>query len=300
MASAHQPSSISRIDIPKSSPRTPDAFPPQVDHAPGATATHCSVTRLQIRVTNGSDGKVSGFLHTPTPYERGTHNKTAAILLSGAGGGVTGPSSMYLGIADKLASLPKAHQALLALRLDYRFPARNKHCVPDVQAAIEVLKSEHQIEKIVLVGWSFGSAPVLTCAAQDPRVIGAALVAPQTAETEGLEMLPPRPLLLCHGLADRTLSPRRSRDLERRYRNADSSRKGEVELTLFDGDDHALTLHAAKAERQITEFMLRLAGVESVEDVSKTIGANVLPEKKAEKVRLMKEGGDLKGGESVE
>jgi hypothetical protein len=52
--------------------------------------------------------------HTPSATPS---SKTAAILLSGAGRGVLGPSSMYLSLADKLASLS---QPVPALRLDYR------------------------------------------------------------------------------------------------------------------------------------------------------------------------------------
>ena len=63
--------------------------------------------------------------------------QTAAILLSGAGGGLVGPSSMYLGIATKLSILK---QGIPVLRLDYRYPARNSYCVADVLAAMDYLE----------------------------------------------------------------------------------------------------------------------------------------------------------------
>jgi len=298
MASSQQASSTSRPDTPRKKPSHPDAFPQQIDHAPGSEEGRCEVERLHIKVDDGPDGKVTGFLHIPNPYQPGQHNTTAAVLLSGAGGGVTGPSSMYLGIADKLASLPN-EQAMLALRLDYRYPARNKYCVPDVEAAVDYLQRERHVEKVVLVGWSFGSAPVLTFSAQNQRVVGAALVAPQTAETEGVYKMPPRPLLLCHGRSDRTLSFACSKNLEASYNAADEQGKGDVKVRLFDGDDHALTRHAAESERLITGFIMRLANVDLTAGVMKVAEADLLPKGKSEKVDLMKKGGDLKD-ESIE
>ncbi|KAK5124023.1 hypothetical protein LTR85_002220 [Meristemomyces frigidus] len=297
-----------RPDSPMQKPLKPEAFPSSVEHAPrpfqfGETPERnvsCDVQRLHIKVNDGPDGKVTGFLHVPSPYRPGEHNKTAAILLSGAGGGVVGPSSMYLSMADKLASLPP-HQALLALRLDYRYPARNKYCVPDVQAAVDYLQRESQIDNVVLVGWSFGSAPVFTFGGMDARCIGAAMVAPQTAETEGIRKMAPRPVLLCHGTGDRTLSHSCSKRLKEMYESGDRTGKGDVEVKLFDGDDHALTRHAQEAETLITQFIMRCAGVDTNNSVTgKTVHAPLMAGSREEKIELMKKGGDLKGSESVD
>jgi len=78
-------------------------------------------------VQDGIDGTVPGFLHVPQNYQRDGsegHENTAAILLSGAGGGVVGPSSIYLSMGDKLAHL---RNGIPVLRMDYRFPARNEY-----------------------------------------------------------------------------------------------------------------------------------------------------------------------------
>lgn len=82
-----------------------------------------------------------------------------------------GPSSIYLSIADKLASLK---QGIPVMRLDYRYPARNKYCVADVQAAMKYLEAGYGISRFVLVGWSFGGAPVYTLGGCDERVVGCA------------------------------------------------------------------------------------------------------------------------------
>ncbi|KAL9025791.1 MAG: hypothetical protein Q9196_005444, partial [Gyalolechia fulgens] len=191
---------------------------------------------ITIKVSDSRGGAVPAVLHLPANYTK-TSSKTAAILLSGAGGGLVGPSSIYLSLGAKLPRLQPS--GIPVLRLDYRYPARNKYCVADVLAAMSHLEREYAIAKFVLIGWSFGGAPVFTVAGMDERVVGCATVASQTAETEGIEMLAPRPVLLLHGLADQTLGSWCSESLYRRYGGG-----GSRELKLFEGDDHALTRNA--------------------------------------------------------
>jgi hypothetical protein len=247
------------------------------------------VKPVAIEVEDGPDGSVPGFLHLPPTPSATPESKTAAILLSGAGGGVVGPSSIYLSLADKLASLK---QPVPALRLDYRYPARNKYCVRDVLAAMDALEESYGIHNFVLVGWSFGGAPVFTVGGQDKRVVGCATVASQTAETEGIRSLAPRPLLLLHGTGDRTLSPSCSERLYSMYGS-----QGHRELKLFDRDDHALTRNSLEAEQLIGGFILRCAGLDPQKDAEGLAEKLVGDE---EKVELMKKGGDLRRNESVE
>ncbi|KAF1829456.1 alpha/beta-hydrolase [Decorospora gaudefroyi] len=259
-----------------------------LSHPPRAQKS-CIVKPLSIQVEHGPDGAVPGFLHLPPSSSATPATKTAAILLSGAGGGIVGPSSIYLSLADKLASLK---QPVPALRLDYRYPARNKYCVSDVQAAMKELEDSYSITKFVLVGWSFGGAPVFTVGGQDQRVVGCATVASQTAETEGIRALAPRPLLLLHGTGDRTLSPACSERLYSMY-----GAKGERALKLFDGDDHALTRNSLEAEQLIGGFILKCAGLDF------QTGADGLAERLVDddvKTELMVKGGDLRRNESVE
>lgn len=260
-----------------------------LSHAPHSNKT-CIVKPMSIKVEDGPDGAVPGFLHLPPTASATPASSTAAILLSGASGGIVGPSSIYLSLADKLASLK---QPVPVLRLDYRYPARNKYCVRDVLAAMDELESSYEIKNFVLVGWSFGGAPVFTIGGSDARVIGCATVASQTAETEGVRTLSPKPLLLLHGTCDRTLDKRCSESLYERY-----GRKGDRHLHLFPDDDHALTRSSLEAEQLIGGFILKCVGI-------KPDGgdAGVLAEKlvqDGEKVELMKQGGDLGHNESVE
>ncbi|CAE7023363.1 hypothetical protein CFE70_003284 [Pyrenophora teres f. teres 0-1] len=259
-----------------------------LSHPPSAQKT-CIVKPLSVKVEDGPDGSVAGFLHLPPTTSATPASKTAAILLSGAGGGVVGPASIYLSLADKLASLK---QPVPVLRLDYRYPARTKHCVRDVLAAMKELEDAYQVKNFVLVGWSFGGAPVFTVGGEDKRVVGCATVASQTAETKGIQTLAPRPLLLLHGTGDGTLSPWCSEKLYDMY-----GTKGDRELKLFNGDDHALTRNALEAEQLIGGFILRCAGLDphaNAHDLSERLVGD------EERVELMRKGGDLRRNESVD
>ncbi|KAK5172675.1 uncharacterized protein LTR77_002795 [Saxophila tyrrhenica] len=278
----------------------------ELKHAPGfqdlakeSNKQICNVKALEIKVSSSDTVKaVAGFLHTPQNYRREQaegREKTAAILLSGAGGGVVGPSSIYLSIADKLASLRKG---IPVLRLDYRYPARNKYCVPDVLAAMNYLENGFAVSRFVLVGWSFGSAPVLTVGAQDDRVVGCATVAGQTAETEGMQQVARRniPTLLLHGTSDRTLSPSCSESLREKYRRA--TQGGHCELQLFDGDDHALSKNALKAEERLCDFIMAQAGEEIGAAEQESVVQKPLLDDRQRRAQMEK-GGDLQG-ESIE
>lgn len=290
-------SSLSGTPGPKIMPRTLSSFPKQVEHAPQASKIKAIARVRKVAIKIGGDGSVPGFLHVPQRFEHDSSppfHGTAAILLSGAGGGVTGPSGIYLSLADKLASLP--HLSIPVLRMDYRYPARNQYCTQDVLSAMDYLHTTlPSINRFVLVGWSFGSAPVFTVASQAlGRIAGCAVVAPQTAETGGITSLSPKPMLLLHGTGDRTLSYICSKRLYEAYGN-----KGQREVRFFEGDDHALTRNAGEAERLIGEFVVRCAGlkVDALEDGEKEVLQETLA---GRPVEMMKLGGDLDGQERVE
>ena len=269
------------------------SHPPNLDPLMKAQKQICKVKPVTVKVNDDLYGIVPAFLHIPQNYRREQvegREKTAAILLSGAGGGVVGPSSIYLSIADKLASLSKG---IPVMRLDYRYPARNKYCVADVKAAMRYLENGYGLSRFVLVGWSFGGAPVFTLAGSEERVVGCATVASQTAETDGIRNMAPKPVLLMHGTGDRTLRYSCSQRLYDEY-----GMQGDRELKLFDGDDHALTRNAREAEMRLCEFVMKCAGVEISGAETEVVGQDLIGDR--ERVELMKEDGDLEGGEGIE
>lgn len=142
---------------------------------------------------------------------------------------------------------------------------------------------------------------VFSVAGRDERVVGVATVASQTAETaEGVREVARKgvPMLLLHGTDDRTLSPECSKSLYEAYGRAAVRGGAKRELKLFEGDDHALTRSAARAEELLCEFVMKQAGEEirSQEQLDVVQKPLVGPE---ERVDRMREGGDLRG-ESIE
>ncbi|CAI4214158.1 unnamed protein product [Parascedosporium putredinis] len=203
------------------------------------------------------------------------------------------------------ASLPSSFRARAAgsrVRAASTFPrvqARHPgYCVEDVRAAMAFLRDMYGIERFILVGWSFGGAPVFTVSGADDEygrsVIACATVASQTAETKGIRHLAPRPLLLLHGTADRTLSPRCSQQLYYAY-----GEEGDRKIHLFEGDNHALMQNPMEAEEMLCEFIARCAGLkikaaDKVEVVEQKLVEN------DERDWLMTQGGDLRPPEHKE
>lgn len=282
----------------------PVAAPPRTSSALPIDDPGPIISNLKFPVKDSYGGSAHGFLHMPPTSAKVSpvHSRTAAILLSGAGGGVTGPSGMYLSLATKLPSLPQL--PIKVLRLDYRYAARTGPCVEDAKAAMTYLGEHFAVDRFVLVGWSFGGAPVFTLAGRDERVVGAATVASQTADAlKGAREAGRRnvPVMLLHGTGDQTLSDRCSRHLhEAWYEGYKGPGEGEekTKLILFDGDDHSLSRNVEKAEQFVANFVIECAGGE-VEDGKEVVQSEVMGDSE-ERKDAMKKGGDLRGNESLE
>jgi dienelactone hydrolase len=178
-----------------------------------------------------------------------------------------------------------------------------------VLASLSHLSDRFSAHRFLLVGWSFGGAPCFEASARDTRVRGVATVASQTAQTEGIEKLPPRPLLLLHGSDDSVLSPLCAHRLYDAYSRAArrSGKPGDnAGLKLFEGDDHGLTRHSEEAETALFEFAQRTLGV-SLMDVPATVSgeeregmkrANLVGDLE-DRIESMERGHDLEGPERI-
>lgn len=296
--------SLSSLEPPKPTTPRPADHPAATLHEELAvelpTDAQSKVENFREVVDDQYSGNAHGFLHLPP--DSTCYSRTAVILLSGAGGGVVGPSAMYLSLAQKLPLLSSG--GLPVLRLDYRYPARTETCVADAKAAMAYLTAKHNIEKFVLVGWSFGGAPVFTIAGQDERVCGAATVASQTADAlKGAREAGERrlPVLLLHGTGDRILSDRCSRKLHAAwlYGAKNSENVGEeAELVLFNDDDHALTKNASEASRLVAEFVLKCAGEPLKRQDEALLSVGDVSDQEVV-IEAMEKGGDLRGRENV-
>ncbi len=209
------------------------------------------------------------------------------ILLSGAGGGVTGPSSIFLSLACKLATLGRG---IPCLRLDYRYPTALEPCVNDTKAGMAYLRDMYGLDRFVLVGWSFGGSVVFSAASEDERVVGCAAVASPSVGAEGIRKLAPRPVLLLHGSGDNTSSVGCSQRLWHMYGDGDRM------LQVFEGDNHSLSKNAEEAEEMLCEFVARCAGIRvGQQERRDVIGAALVDDD--ERRFLMEKGGDLRAPE---
>ena len=225
---------------------------PRIESITTPPSQSCSVKRLTIKVRDERTSPVRAFLHIPQQdhQSRGQgRNKAALILLSGADGGMDGPSSLYPSLAAKMAN---RSGGLPVMRLDYRYPAQMKYCIQDVLAGMEYLENRYSISRFVLVGWSFGGALVAMIGGNDNRVIGCAMIASQLAETSGVESMAPRPLLLIHGTDDMTMRYSCSEELFEMYGDC-----GQRDLKLIDGDDHELSEYMEEVEKMLIDHVVR-------------------------------------------
>ena len=220
----------------------------------------------------GEGGGSSGVTMTSEPSEKGDSQQTAEIsmprgtvrgvlypvegtrgavlMVGGAGGDTTGPAGIYVELATRLQA-----DGAEALRLEYRTPNHLDECIYDLLAGIEALV-QRGIERVVLVGWSFGGAVVISAGAANETVVGVGTVASQTYGAEAVGKLSPeKSLLLVHGTADRVLPHKLS---ERLYAQAREPK----ELVLYPDDGHGVERHRSEMLEKLREWSrdLLLAG----------------------------------------
>lgn len=152
-------------------------------------------------------------------------------MVGGGDGGLDGPAeALYPTLGEDLAGI-----GIATLRVDFRvhqFPGDIEQGVHDVLAGVDYLAAKG-LERIGVLGHSFGGAVVIEAAARDPRIASIVTLATQTAGAQRVSELAPRPLLLVHGLADDRLSPDCSRILHQQAGDP-------KQLALLEGATHSL------------------------------------------------------------
>ena len=125
-------------------------------------------------------GVVRGVLH-PANEARG-----AMVMVGGAGGGTHGPGGSYEELGTRLQ-----RDGVTAVRLEFRQPNYLEESIYDVLSAIKGI-SGWGMDRVVLVGWSFGGAVVISAGAASEAVVGVATVASQTYSAGAVGSLGPR------------------------------------------------------------------------------------------------------------
>jgi len=177
---------------------------------------------------------------------------TAAVAMVGGGdGGLDGPAkAIYPTLAEDFAA-----QGVATLRVDFRihkFPGDVAEGVHDLLEGVRYLLTQG-IERIGVLGHSFGGAVVIEAAAQEPRIASVVTLATQTAGAERVASVAPRPLLLVHGLDDDRLKPDLSRQL---YRLAGDPRR----LELLEGATHSLRQRREDVRVLVRDWFLETLG----------------------------------------
>jgi hypothetical protein len=165
------------------------------------------------------------------------------IWVGGARGGFGRPGQ---GAYARLADVLRRDQ-ISSLRLCYRHPNILPECALDVLAGIAYLQQDH-VQRVVLVGHSFGGAVVITAGAVHEHVAGVVALAPQTYGARLAGQLAPRPLLVVHGKADTRLPYTCGVQIY------DWAREPK-QLVLYEGAEHRLDECAAELDQLLTQWI---------------------------------------------
>jgi pimeloyl-ACP methyl ester carboxylesterase len=129
--------------------------------------------------------------------------------------------------------------------------------VRDARWALAEVRHRHGDVPVVLVGHSMGGRTALRVAG-DPAVRGVAALAPWLPDTEPVDQLAGRPVLIAHGDRDRVTSPAASR----RYADR-AARVTDVHYRSVRGDSHGMLLRWPTWHRMVTRFVLDVLGPQS-------------------------------------
>ncbi len=182
---------------------------------------------LQDLTLHTDAGEIFGKYHGVPKPPLGKPTR-AVIWVGGSGGGLDGPARGLYPEACRWLQ----RNGLAGLRIHYRRPSDLLACVLDVLVAVRFLRAEG-VERIALVGHSFGGAVVINAGALSTDVTAVVAMSTQTAGADLAQHIAPRPLLLIHGTGDEILSSECSEIV---YAAAHEPK----ELKLFPGARHGL------------------------------------------------------------
>lgn len=163
----------------------------------------------------------------------------ATLFVGGALGGLSGPAG---GLFHRMAS---AHGGV---RVHYRRPGEMDDCLLDV-LLVHHLLVRRGIEKVILVGHSFGGAVAIAAGAiLGEATAGVVALSTQVPGTEHVAKLAGRPLLLLHGDRDGILPDACSRHV---FEQAAEPK----ELVILGGDGHLLDKRTDEVTARVDAFI---------------------------------------------
>jgi pimeloyl-ACP methyl ester carboxylesterase len=167
--------------------------------------------------------------------------ESTALFVGGALGGLSGPAG---GLYHRVASQTGG------VRIHYRKPGRMDDCLLDV-LLVHHLLSRRGVERVVLVGHSFGGAVAIGAGVLLGAVTaGVIALSTQVPGTEQVDRLEGTPLLLVHGDQDAVLPDLCSSNVYERARDP-------KELVILPGEGHLLDGVADSLAERVETFITR-------------------------------------------
>jgi len=185
------------MSSPKKSPSKMMGQPlPSVGASNGQGAVKKSLAqKLYIPVKEPTEHSAPAALHIQKTM---SHSDEAVILVSGGGGGVSGPADAFVALADRLAK--KAN--LPTVRMDYKDAGPNEQHTHDMLGVMAYLKDKFGVSQFLVVGWSSGEGAALALAAKEQGIVAVATITDGSVESPDTAKLAPRPLLVISASKD--------------------------------------------------------------------------------------------------
>jgi fermentation-respiration switch protein FrsA (DUF1100 family) len=161
---------------------------------------HAEDARVATVVLHTNGGDLIARYHPAEPSAGLV--RRAALWVAGAGGGTDGPAGGLYPAACALLQ----DRGIAGLRIQYRHPNELSDCLLDALLGVTFLQLQ-QMERIAMVGHSFGGAVAISAGAATEAVTAVVALSTQTYGADSAPRISPRPLLLVHGLDDEVLSP---------------------------------------------------------------------------------------------
>jgi fermentation-respiration switch protein FrsA (DUF1100 family) len=208
----------------------------------GASETRLgpNVSTLELMTARGT---VVCLRHTPGGADHDAGVAFVPIFLGGALGGLSGTAGLWNRLATTFGGV----------RLHYRFPSAMAESLLDVLMVVHHLTATRNLQRVALVGHSFGGGVAAGAGVLlgSDVTAGVVALAGQRSGTELLARLAGTPVFVIHGMAD-TIIPWASARLV----HAEAAEPKQV-WYIPDGD-HVLAGHVDDLELRIGDFLRTL------------------------------------------